>query len=225
MRTLVIVAHPDDDVIGCGALLAQKFEHGDAVRVVYVTDGAASHPHSRMWPPSRIAQTREIEACEAIDRLGGDPLKLSFLRVADGTVASLNGTQRAALLSLLQQHVAEWTPAVTISHWRRDPHPDHSALSGIVREAIRSVATGTRLLEFPVWLKIRGLEDDDPAEGEIREISFECSPKHYNAKRHALLAHRTQTTQLIDDDPTGFMMPQDLIDRFCSNTEVFYEVK
>ena len=36
MRVLVVVAHPDDEVLGCGALLARL----STIRVIHVTDGA-----------------------------------------------------------------------------------------------------------------------------------------------------------------------------------------
>lgn len=46
---VVISPHPDDDVLGCGALIARMAPRVP-VRVVYVTDGAASH-RSISYPP------------------------------------------------------------------------------------------------------------------------------------------------------------------------------
>lgn len=40
-RILLIAPHPDDEILGCGALLAQAAESGYTVKVVIVTDGGA----------------------------------------------------------------------------------------------------------------------------------------------------------------------------------------
>src|SRR5687767_9718740 len=40
-RLLVLAPHPDDEVIGCGGLIAQHLREHRAVRIVIATDGAA----------------------------------------------------------------------------------------------------------------------------------------------------------------------------------------
>ena len=42
-------------------------------------------------------------------------------------------------------------------------------------------------------------------------------------KRRAVMAHRTQTTDLISDDPTGFRLDPDMIDRLCGPFELYIE--
>ncbi|GAC1415955.1 MAG: hypothetical protein NVSMB5_05770 [Candidatus Velthaea sp.] len=187
-----------------------------------MTDGSASHPQSVRFSPAGLAALREAEAGEAIRRLGGTPSMLRFLRVADGTVSNLAADARAAVVGAIREIVTDWKPAFVFSPWRRDPHPDHAAVSHIVRDAVRLARVQLRLLEYPVWLAIRGTAEDAPAQ-TVRRVSFDVDRGAYARKHYALLAHRSQTTQLIDDDPTGFVMSADLIDRFCSLRETFYE--
>ena len=63
-NTLVVVAHPDDEVIGCGALMQRTEE----VRVVFATDGAPLD--SKFWPKydsrEHYASVRRLEACDAL---------------------------------------------------------------------------------------------------------------------------------------------------------------
>ena len=43
-RTLVFAPHADDEVFGCGGLLAYLAERGGAIRIVILTDGAGGDP-------------------------------------------------------------------------------------------------------------------------------------------------------------------------------------
>ena len=65
-NVLVIAPHPDDESLGCGGLLSMLAAAGRSLHIVFVTDGGASHPHSRTWSRSRLALQREQEAAEAL---------------------------------------------------------------------------------------------------------------------------------------------------------------
>jgi hypothetical protein len=45
--------------------------------------------------------------------------------------------------------------------------------------------------------------------------------RHLPAKRRAIAAHRSQTTDLIDDDPNGFRLPDEFLALFTRPFEVF----
>nr|WP_244638814.1 bifunctional PIG-L family deacetylase/class I SAM-dependent methyltransferase [Frigoribacterium sp. CFBP 13729] len=75
---VVLAAHPDDETLGAGSLIAQLVRHGRAVTVVVVTDGAASHPRSTSTPAGSLRELRLAEARAALDELVGlgDPAGL-----------------------------------------------------------------------------------------------------------------------------------------------------
>ena len=41
-NVLVIAAHPDDEVIGCGGTIAKHKRTGDKIHLLYMTDGISS---------------------------------------------------------------------------------------------------------------------------------------------------------------------------------------
>ena len=42
----VVVAHPDDEVLGCGGLIAKLINQGEQVRVVFVAEGSSCRHES-----------------------------------------------------------------------------------------------------------------------------------------------------------------------------------
>ncbi len=53
---LVLAAHPDDETLGAGGLVAMAARAGMPVRVVVATDGEGSHPDASVWDPERLAR-------------------------------------------------------------------------------------------------------------------------------------------------------------------------
>ena len=74
-RLLVLAPHPDDEVIGCGGLLALHLRDGRQVRVVIATDGAEAGN----------AEVREQESQRALLVLGIVPT--DFLHFPDRRLA------------------------------------------------------------------------------------------------------------------------------------------
>lgn len=110
-RLLVLAPHPDDEVIGCGGLVAQHLADGRAVRILIATDGAQAGD----------AAAREEESRRGIARLG-DGAEVEFLRfpdraLDDGVAARL----REELMAFRPDLIAVPSPV--------EIHPDHLALA------------------------------------------------------------------------------------------------
>src|SRR5687768_8056870 len=60
--TLVVAPHPDDESLGCGGALALLGRAGLPVWLLFVSDGAGSHPGSRRYPAPALRVLRESEA-------------------------------------------------------------------------------------------------------------------------------------------------------------------
>ncbi len=79
---LVLAPHPDDEVLGCGGLLAQLAGAGAAVRVLFLTDGSGAG--EAVDDRAAYAELRRREAAAVADLLGFAGVEHSA--VADGTL-------------------------------------------------------------------------------------------------------------------------------------------
>jgi len=121
-RLLVFAPHPDDEVIGCGGLVAQHLREGRAVRIVVATDGAEGGD----------AATREEESRRGVARLG--EADLQFLRLPDrGLSVSVSPALREQLL--------DFRPDLILVPSLGEIHPDHLALAQAFIAAIQGDET------------------------------------------------------------------------------------
>lgn len=118
-RVLVFAPHADDEVFGCGGMLAFHAGRGDAVRVVIVTDGAGGDPAGL---EADIAKTRQRESRAAGAELGVDDYR--FLGFHDG---ALGGAHQ--LVEALVAELEEFGPGLVYAPSLQEMHADHRALA------------------------------------------------------------------------------------------------
>lgn len=199
---LVVAPHPDDEVIGCGGLIARTLEAGGQVTVCVVSDGAGSHPNSPSYPPHRLRATRRQESLDALAVLGVSSASVHFLDLPDGgsdrwhVPGELN-----ALLTL------PWDAVALPSQY--DNHADHRATQAMV-----SARSNTRLLHYLVWPHESGIRPPEPC------LSVDLGP-HRRLKAESLLHYRTQLGMIRDAD-WNFAIDQPLFQRFTAPVEYFH---
>ncbi len=167
---LVVVAHPDDEVIAAGATLAWHRHQGHAVTVVHATDGAAGDPGGRY---DDIAAVRRREGREALARLGVDDVR-SF-GLPDGALPE----HAASLAEHVRAVVSECAPRTLYSFFFSEAHRDHRAVAAAVAEAADLLPPECRVLLFGVNQVVMG--------GTMFDVTEQAE-----VKQHALAAYESQ---------------------------------
>jgi LmbE family N-acetylglucosaminyl deacetylase len=214
---LVLSPHPDDEALGCGALLAAAFA-GPGAHVVSMTDGGASHPNSCRWPPDAIAALRRRELDAALSALGGSRQAVTRLGLPDGGMLDL-----AHRFPEIARQIAKLAGALGIRSLfapaETDPHCDHLATAQIARLA--AADAGVRLLSYPIWSRWAAPDFRDHLPAHI-EHRLDATGSR-TAKCAAIAAHATQHGRIIADDPEGFVLPREFLRLFETGDEIFFE--
>lgn len=219
---LVLAPHPDDESLACGGLIALLRGRGLPVQVVVVSDGAASHPGSREYPPERLQALRAEELRAAVAELGAGPEAIGFLELPDSLVPREGEPDFADALSRLDGAGGRPPPRTVLTSWRYDPHTDHAATYELARAWRRRLRPRPRLLEYVVW----GWRL--PADSEVHEApprGFRVDTRPVAAlKRRAIERHGSQLGRVVLDDPTGFRLDPDMVVRLLEQPELFLEM-
>lgn len=151
-RLLVIAAHPDDEVLGCGGTVAKFRDRGDAVRVVFLAEGiTARYRPDQFDDPAVQAEikTRNDNAAKALAILGVDA---DAVYVSERYCCRLDQVPMIDLVKEIEGHIRDFQPSQLLSHWREDTNIDHRIVHHAVISAIRPLGIDflRRVLAFEV---------------------------------------------------------------------------
>lgn len=213
---LVLAPHADDETLGCGGLIAAASSAGHPPFVLILTDGTGSHPNSKSYPPQRLKAVREQEARDAVAVLGLPGNRMAFLGLRD-TAAPMDGKEFEAAVDAICSTVEKIGAATVLAPWQHDPHCDHLAAH---RMAVAAASRcQIRHLAYPVWGWT--LDPDIMLPGPAPQgMRFDIT-QHLAVKQRAIAAHVSQYGRLIEDDPSGFQLPSNLLEVFSRPYETF----
>jgi LmbE family N-acetylglucosaminyl deacetylase/protein-L-isoaspartate O-methyltransferase len=210
-RLVVLSAHPDDETLGAGGLIAAVGELGIPVTVIVATDGEASHPDSTTHSPAELAMIRRQELLAAIVVLH-PTAEVHFLGLPDSALsAHLDDLVDAVSLML--------GPAThLVTPWLGDRHPDHEACARAGAEVAGSA--GILHWQFPIWAWHWG--GPDSAVLPRRQMRrFHPSPQALERKAIALRCHLSQHAPLSDAPGDEEILDASMLAHFARDFEVF----
>ena len=126
MKYLLVVAHPDDEVLGAGASIYKWTRQGDTVEVFIMSTEAKA----RAFRPEDKELNSDID--ESATFLGiSKKYEGVFPNIEMNTVSHLH------LVQFIEQSIRESEPDIVITHHPADTNNDHLQTSMACQEAIR----------------------------------------------------------------------------------------
>ena len=144
---MCVLAHPDDESLGTGGILAKYSADGVETFVVTATRGERGRFDDKgTWPgPDIVGRTRDAELRAAAHELG--VREVSLLDYLDGELDRVDGAEASEKIA---GHIRRVRPHVIVTF---DPfgaygHPDHIAISQLTAAAIVRAADSHRVSKF-----------------------------------------------------------------------------
>lgn len=185
-RVVVLAAHPDDETLGAGGLIAACAARQIQIDVVIASDGSASHPLSPTTQPDQLARIRRGEVRAAVQLLAPDA-RIHFLGLSDGQLMA----QRPLLSELIQQFIPGASHLV--SPWDGDQHPDHEACALVAAQIAQKFAA--QHWQYPIWAwHWADPDSQDIPRAQLHQLAL--SETELALKRRALDCHTSQHSPL-----------------------------
>lgn len=178
-KILVVVAHADDEVIGCGGAIARHVASGDDVHVVFMADGVTS----RSDATSQDQQKRCAAADNAKAILGYQ--EAYYLGLPDNMLDSLPLLE---IVKLLEKIILDIHPELVYTHHIGDLNIDHRITCQAVLTACRPIP-GSTVREIISFEIMSSTEWAGYGTAPFLPDIFIDIDSHWECKRLSLLAY------------------------------------
>lgn len=134
MKTaLVVAAHPDDEVLGCGATIARLSHEGWKVHVLIVAEGATSRAEKRDIEANSGELSALAKCAEEANKILGTA-SVKLLSLPDNRMDSMDLLD---IVKVVEEHVLKYKPSLIFTHHAGDVNIDHKILHDAVIAACR----------------------------------------------------------------------------------------
>jgi LmbE family N-acetylglucosaminyl deacetylase len=135
MNVLIVAAHPDDELLGCGGTAARLAREGHSVYTAILGEGITSRTAKREDADKSVLNRLKDCSQRVADLLGVKELSLHGL--PDNRFDSL---PLLDVIKIVEGLIERWRPSVVYTHHGGDLNVDHQVLSRAVLTATRPIA-------------------------------------------------------------------------------------
>lgn len=131
-KILVVAAHPDDEVLGCGGAIYRWAQDGAEVSVLILADGESSRKQQDESGQNNLISMREKMAKEAGEILGASSVKL--VGFPDNRMDSVDLLD---IVKNIEMEIDRIKPEIVLTHHAGDVNIDHRITHDAVITACR----------------------------------------------------------------------------------------
>lgn len=158
MKVLVVAAHPDDEVLGCGGTLARHAARGDEAHIAILGEGVTSRYERREEADPRLLEQLHERSRRAGELLGAREVSLHGL--PDNRFDSIPLLE---VVKVVERLVERHRPEIIYTHHPGDLNVDHGV-------SFRAVLTATRPLAGCPVREIHSFEVPSSTEWAFQKI-------------------------------------------------------
>jgi N-acetylglucosamine malate deacetylase 1 len=137
-RVLVVAAHPDDEMLGCGASIAQHALGSDEVHVLILGEGLTS----RSTASDAARHAAKLSALASCAQKANDLLGVSSLQLKGLPDNRMDSIDLLEIIKLIEASIDRVQPEIVYTHYGDDLNIDHRRVHDAVVTACRPVPQG-----------------------------------------------------------------------------------
>jgi N-acetylglucosamine malate deacetylase 2 len=181
-RPLVLVAHQDDEALGCGILL----QRAENPVVVFATDGAPADEYfwGKYGSRARLAEVRREEAAKAMEGVGAEHYEI--LGFPDQRLFEHLSAALGRITSIARAHNCR----SIVTHAYEGGHPDHDACSYLACLAGERLAIS--IWEMPLYHRAHGSPERQRFITGDADVVLTPTDAEYDRKRRIAATYASQ---------------------------------
>lgn len=146
-KILVVAAHPDDEVLGCGGLIAKLSSQGGQVRVIFMAEGTSCR-YDKPWTNEVEEEIQHRTQC-GIEAM--KTLKVHDYYFYNIPCGRLDEKPIIEIAKIIEKEIKDYEPTTILTHSRNDVHNDHKVIFKATVQATRPVGKIVKnLLSFEI---------------------------------------------------------------------------
>lgn len=130
---LVVAAHPDDEVLGCGGAMVKHIENGDEVHVLILAEGMTSRDLKR----NRESRSSDLSKLAQSAKKANDIIGVTSLYLHDFPDNRMDSVDLLDVVKVIESFIEKYKPSCVYTHHRGDVNIDHTVIHDAVISATR----------------------------------------------------------------------------------------
>ena len=186
-KILIIAAHPDDEILGCGGTMAKHVLEGDTVYVYILAEGVTSRDQNRCVDLRKEELSDLRKSAIAANTILG----VTSVEFHDFPDNRMDGLELLDIVKIIEDKINEIKPDIIYTHYINDLNIDHQIICKAVITATRPLS-GTKTPILLLFEVVSSTEWQTPILPNFSPNWFVNISNTLNLKIQALEAYKSE---------------------------------
>ncbi|WP_078126008.1 PIG-L deacetylase family protein [Leptospira alexanderi] len=190
---LTVAAHPDDEILGCGATMARLSEEGYEIHILILAEGLTSRENTR----DRNSKLKELGELSQTASKASEVIGAKSIEVLDFPDNRMDSIDRLDVIKVIERKIQEIRPQIIFTHYKNDLNIDHRVTSD-------SVITACRPYPKQVVKELYFFEVPSSTEWQVGNQSETFNPNYFVSINEAQMQKKVDALNIYKSEMREF---------------------